>query len=973
MDKKTLLKEVKEIYNIILKHYQGKFNLKLEEVDFKKQIEEYQKIDNITSKKEKADWINNFCIKASLLFTIKLLFLKFCEAESIIDSSKLKDYSLSNIFELVFNKFSDGLEFDNKWDLLEVDQEILVMINYKLDYYDFNFFTKGLLGEVYQYLTAQDIKRQMGQVYTPEVIVDYILEESIKKVNIIANPYIKILDPSCGSGYFLIRAYDILFEKYIKALDQLVAKYPEENWSKDSIHQHILAYNLYGVDVDSFALQLTTISLLFKDINQDISEVNIIQGDMLKLDLKEEFDFIIGNPPYVGHKEIDKEYKLWIKKNYSVYNDKADLSYCFLEKGLDLLNDDGELMIITSRYFLEAPMGEKLRSYLKEYSNILFIFDFHGLQLFKSAIVDSVILRLKPKENMNNLIEVIKLNNKAQSFHGKEIINDISAGRLREYYQSFSVNQEELDDIGWRLLSGKELDICNKIEEVSDHSLREICNSFQGIITGYDQAFILSSEEIEEVEIEKDLLRPWIKNRHINSYIVDQSEDYLIYTDQIEEINDFPKTIAYLDDFKERLSKRRECRKGIKEWYNLQWGRSEEIFNTRKIVYPYKAAENRFAIDEGNNYCSADVYLLLMKNDFKNKITLEFLIGLLNSDLYQFYFKSFAKKMSYELYDYYPNKVLELKLKLGDQMQEIEELVRKILGLKQELKKLSFLSFLDKEYDTSEDLCNQYIIFHKNTLKLKSESKDLEGVLNYLIYSIYHLNNEEIKLVKDKLRDDSYGILEEEILDNNYNFRIKNRFKLIDKLSQKLSREKFIKLYHQEEENLEEIAKKAGCEYQTLALLQQEYAKSSTDKYQYYNYKELKQAIREYLAKKVEKILNKASSYLTLKQLYQSLKVEINTVKLNILLNILERKKDNKLILKDIIFARKYTWREYQKRKKNNLKLKLKFINYEKYNFGLSSWSNQQHKVYFKEKYEEFKEEDLKNANKYLEVLKNIN
>jgi adenine-specific DNA-methyltransferase len=91
-------------------------------------------------------------------------------------------------------------------------------------------------------------------------------------------------------------------------------------------------------------------------------------------------------------------------------------------------------------------------------------------------------------------------------------------------------------------------------------------------------------------------------------------------------------------------------------WYELQWGRKEEIFEARKIVFPYKSTSNRFAIDEGS-YFSADVYSLVIKDE---GLSYEWLMNLLNSSLYEFYFKTYAKKLGDALYEYYPNTVMRL-------------------------------------------------------------------------------------------------------------------------------------------------------------------------------------------------------------------------------------------------------------------------------------------------------------------------
>ena len=79
-------------------------------------------------------------------------------------------------------------------------------------------------------------------------------------------------------------------------------------------------------------------------------------------------------------------------------------------------------------------------------------------------------------------------------------------------------------------------------------------------------------------------------------------------------------------------------------------------------MYPYKAKENRFAIDYKNSFCSADVYSFYIKEEYENEFSYEYIVGLLNSSIYDTYFKTFAKMMTSDLFDYYPNKVMEIKI-----------------------------------------------------------------------------------------------------------------------------------------------------------------------------------------------------------------------------------------------------------------------------------------------------------------------
>jgi adenine-specific DNA-methyltransferase len=115
--------------------------------------------------------------------------------------------------------------------------------------------------------------------------------------------------------------------------------------------------------------------------------------------------------------------------------------------------------------------------------------------------------------------------------------------------------------------------------------------------------------------------------------------------------------------YRDRLEKRRECRLGKIPWYALQWPRNKKNFESPKIVFPYKAEKNRFALDKNRFYFSADVYGITSE-----EIPLAALTVLLNTPIYDFYFKAIAKKLGNALFEYYPSTLMRLKLPSPDNL-----------------------------------------------------------------------------------------------------------------------------------------------------------------------------------------------------------------------------------------------------------------------------------------------------------------
>mgnify|MGYP001588244971 FL=1 len=495
--------------------------------------------------------------------------------------------------------------------------------------------------------------KEKGTVYTPEPITSYMIENTIKAAQIINNPYIRIVDPSCGTGNILICSFKLLKKLYkdnLKSINEkngLILKEQE-------IDDHIIKYNLFGFDIDDTALKILTIDLY--DLSKGCIIKNIFNNDFLVYENKCKYDIVIGNPPYVGKKFINNEYASFLKIRYKkVYRDKGDLSYCFFEKALDDLNDGGKLTFITSRYFMESPSGEELRKALKEGYTIDKIIDFYGIRPFKNVGIDPLIMFITNHKTEDNQIEIIKPL-AVKSKDRKEFYNNVFL-KGGNKFSTFFIEKKELDDKGWVLVDEKVRTIINKIKQKKSTELSNICNSYQGIITGCDKAFVLNNDTSLLKNIEKDIIKPWIKSSFIEKNKILRKDSYLIYSDLICNPQEYNNAIAYIELHREKLSKRRECQKGIRKWYELQWGRNQNIFEGEKIVFPFKASSNRFAIDRGS-YFSADVYALTLKENVP--FTYDFLLYILNSKIYEFYFKTFVKKLGKDAYEYYPNNLMKL-------------------------------------------------------------------------------------------------------------------------------------------------------------------------------------------------------------------------------------------------------------------------------------------------------------------------
>ncbi|HOM42623.1 MAG TPA: N-6 DNA methylase [Clostridia bacterium] len=561
-------------------------------------------------------------------------------------------------------------------------------------------------------------RKDKGVFYTPPQVVERITEKLLSEVDLAANPYIRIMDPACGTGLFLIKAFEVLKRKFEGDYEVILDRNKELEGvlKKEGIGSFILENNLWGADIDREALDAAS-EMLMKLAGRE-SKVNLVCCDSLisgstaqEYQLwNSSYDYIIGNPPYIGHKQAAGEYKQALQQLYGgIYRDKSDISYCFIKKGIDLLKDGGSLSFVTSRYFMEGPSAAGLRKFIAGHCTVTEVVDFYGDKVFRDAGVAACIITLR--KGIHDVETSVLKRRQGIKVNEPELF-------VPSNFEHFTVNRAELKDEGWVLLSPEKYEVFSMAEAGGSLSLEEIADSYQGIITGCDKAFILSRSEIEENKIEEVLLKPWIKNSNIQKYGIKPADKLLIYSDFIKEEKDFPNAISYISRYRNKLLNRRECRKGIRKWYQLQWGRTNEVFDTPKIVYPFKSPSSRFAVDESGNYCSADVYSLKLKKEYEGRITLEYIAAVLNSRLLEFYFKCYAKKVSKELYDYYPNTVLRMKIPMPSAANPIGELASKLKNCKNEDARKAVTYEIDREiyrlYGLSE---KQIRIIEKEIIK----------------------------------------------------------------------------------------------------------------------------------------------------------------------------------------------------------------------------------------------------------------
>ena len=643
----------------------------------------------------------SFTGEAQIFFVLKAVLIKYLYDNQYIDqkiNDLTKDFTINGI---VSEWAGYKVCYFEEKEVPPISKDCLnAVLNYTKYSKSFKGINSNVIGLIYEKISSEKTRKSRGMFYTPSHIIKHMM--SILTIDFTKEH--RFLDPACGSGFFLSALYD----------EMIIVANPLSIENRFTLHQLILSNQLFGMDKDPIAVLITKLVLNLKHPTF-VPTNRIILKDVLleSLDssLISSFDYILGNPPYIGHKMLDRKLSIALKEKYNqVFYDKGDLSYCFFPLGLSLLKENGQLIYICSRYFLESLSGKGLRKYISDNAQINTIVDFNGNRLIKGAKVDLVILHLTKKANKQNPIQVFKLREGLKVENYEEIFN---LGN----YSHFNLMQKDLKEEGWTLIDRQGQNIIDKIHRKALVPLGDICSSYQGIITGCDKAFII--EEEDKHQFEQSFMVPWIKSKNVEKFYVTPSRKILLYTDSIENIHEHPVLENHISPFKEVLSQRRECKKGIRKWHMLQWGRKRENFQRIKILFPYKSSINRFALDEKSLFFSADVYSMVLKeNLFAQKISLEFLVCILNSSLYEFYFKTIGKKLGGTLYEYYPNTLMRLKIPITN-----FELVDK----------------LKVYYDN---------IKYQHELGNKEKTKEIMDKIDNELYEYFELNDKDIDYLK---------------------------------------------------------------------------------------------------------------------------------------------------------------------------------------------------------------------------------
>lgn len=440
------------------------------------------------------------------------------------------------------------------------------------------------------------------------------------------------------------------------------------------------------------------------------------------------FDLIIGNPPYIRQEEL-KELKPHLAKNYKVYKGTSDIYTYFYELGFNVLKENGILSFITSNKYTRAGYGEALREFLLKNTYILKYIDLNGIKVFDSATVDTSILCFEKSKSKDNKFKYLALSNEIL----KTCAYDIG---LYKDFAEFS--QNSLSKESFTFSDENTSALKAKIERIGT-PLKEWqgLNIYRGILTGYNEAFIITTEKRNEIlanckdEAEKErtakLIRKMLRGRDIKRYSYEWAGLWVINThngyknqngEKVEVINieHYPSLKKHFDEFYPQLEKRTD--KGLTP-YNLRNCAYLDEFEKEKIVWNPVSGEYLFSYIKEHIFFNNSLFMMTL-----DVFSLKYILAFMNSNCYKWLITLKTNLIQTGSYAY---------------------------GAKDKIERLP----IPKINSKNEKLANELINLVDEILKAKEQDKnvntqELENKINSLVYKLYNLTEEEIKIIEGK-------------------------------------------------------------------------------------------------------------------------------------------------------------------------------------------------------------------------------
>lgn len=715
----------------------------------------------------------NFAVQRTI---DRVIFLRIAEARGLEGYGRLLAltngsdiYSrMHDLYRQADEKYNSSL-FDFTTDTLSkrllIDDQVLKPILNGLYYpqspYEFSVLPADILGQVYEQFLGKvirltsghraiveekpEVKKAGGVYYTPTYIVEYIVAKTVGLLVAGKTPKqisdLRILDPACGSGSFLLGAYNYLLDYHqrwytandpekhargrqpavyqavtsgewrvmsgqsavgsdhslVSSLQSPATGQPsavggrQGEWRLTTAERkRILLNNLYGVDIDRQAVEVTKLSLLLKvlegeteqtlgrqlslwrepalpDLERNIKCGNSLigpdyfaaqllpdEGEMRRVNAFDwtaefpaimksgGFDAVIGNPPYIRIQTMKEwaptEVEFYKRRYKAAGQGNYDIYVVFVERALELLNPQGRLGFILPHKFFNAQYGRPLRELIADGRYLDEVIHFGDQQVFAGATTYTCLFFLDKS--------------------GREALRyvdarDLDAWRTTEAAEVGEIAATKVTKKEWNFVVGSSGPLFERLSEMST-KLGDVSNIFVGTQTSADSIFVLENCRIEDgflvgtsagtsqrVQIEAELVKPFLRGKDIRRYQPLTSTSFLICPYNItndhfqliperELSREYPLTYAYLKTHKSQLTSREKNKFKGDNWYAFGYPKSMILFQRPKIIVPDYNNTTSFTFDTNGFFYKTGYGILVSKGVKESAL---YVLGLLNSPL----------------------------------------------------------------------------------------------------------------------------------------------------------------------------------------------------------------------------------------------------------------------------------------------------------------------------------------------------
>ena len=674
---------------------------------------------------------------ATHLIIDRIVFLRICEDRGIEPyGSLLGDSGGTNVYSKLMQGFNRA---DERYDSglfhfrkepgrpnndtitpgLSVPDSVLANFIKRLYWpagpYDFAVFPADVLGQVYEQFLGKtiiqsdrevttdekpEVRKAGGVYYTPTHIVRYIVNRAFaakldrRTPAQLAKSGFRVCDAACGSGSFLIEAYQHLLdwhlkyyvsndpERWTRSRPKRIRKDVHKNWRLvTEERKRILLDHIYGVDIDPQAVEVTKLSLLLKvlegetdsslqeqytlfneralpDLDKNIKCGNSLVGTAFYLtqgtfpdpalerkvnafDWDVEFptvtagrgfDVVIGNPPWLMAGYYVAESVPYLHQNYKSAEKKFDLYYVFIEQGRRLLAPGGTIGLIVPNKFFHTGAAANLRFLLLKDLRLREIVDFGIEQIFDGPTNYSCIL-------------IADNASPSQKIEFRESLADLTP------VAEFAVDTTSLSTRPWNFQDNEARLIFEHMVEAGEPLEKFVEKFTAGVQSGADRILTLTMEQVQEFGLERTLVRPVLRGRDVRAYALSSSPKQLIfpyYESANEfrllserELREFPAIWRYLKEHKHELAARLWFGKDATElsgaWYGLMYLQSPTYLRRPHLLTPALSHTANFTLGNGSLFATGTAGVTGIALRGSLPVPTEYLVGVLNSDVLALY------------------------------------------------------------------------------------------------------------------------------------------------------------------------------------------------------------------------------------------------------------------------------------------------------------------------------------------------